>query len=918
MDTNHYFSILKQLHDICRNTPAPKLVGMDAYNEIINFLYLRHLSDNEEYIKDEFNLKTLYEKHCKNKHIEEDLKNLDFNQINKGGFKKKELNFKKLSDKLLPGLIDNNRNQNIAFVKIMGDNLNDLKLDIGRLSNLLHEENDTSVLDGGRKAQLLINKIYSKDFLPLENGKFNIRLFPYDAIGEGFEKFMQDAGSRGGNWGQFFTNPQIINWIYQRIDLKDSDKIIDPFAGSGAFTHQAKNIIINPDNIYGQEYDDKMFKFLKFNSKISNLNSKNMTKGDSYDYYKFIEKNIGKFDKVLTNPPFGESIDILLTGDSIKSKFWKVLKTGKKTIKDSMGLGVWVIYSLLKTGGTAGFVTERGFLNNGTDCNSWQKRLRKEIITNCNITEILLLPKGIFAHTNFDTAIVIFTKGSETKEISFHQGYFKKEDKGKSNKKMYVKYDILKISFKDIVNKDWSLKYDDYVVKEDNSYSGIEYKTLGEVCDFYNGYPFKSKNFKPKENNIPVIKIGNFNENGLIKIDNYIKKNKKFNDSLIIDQSFIIAITGSTCGKSYFNNNKKLKMYINQRILGIKSKINNYYTYYFYLISLKSLVLKLAEGQAQPNISKNKISKLKIPILPPEHQQRIVDFMDDFIGENYHLLDKLVSKFKKYDLFKLLIDEKYDEFKQLKDLYHEVTFFEKQYIKFSKFHKNLKIKACFKTVKSEIKTLGEVCEFKYGKRITKTTHGVKSNFEGVKYPVYGGGGITFYTNNFNCNENTLIISRFGVSPKCVRIVTNKFFLNDSGMLIQNYKINQNYLNYYLLNNQKKIFGYVHGGGQKNMQTNKLFQKLKIPIPSKQDQEKVVQMIEQINKEESDFNQMLQNMKQMIQTIYNSVETLVDEQQETDELIEDISSDEHQEVKEEPKTKKKKNKKTKKKGISNEV
>ena len=509
MDKNNYFSILKQLHDICRNTPAPKLVAMDAYNEIINFLYLRHLSDNEEYIQNEFNLATLYTNYCLDEHIEKDLQNLDFNQINKMGIKK-ELNFEKLSDILLPRLINYEKNKNIAFVKIMGTNIKDLKLDIGRLSNLLYKEPETSVLDGGQKAQLLINKIYSKDFLPLKNGKFNIKLFPYDAIGEGFEKFMQDAGSRGGNWGQFFTNPQIINWIYQRIDLKDSDKIIDPFAGSGAFTHQAKNIIINPNNIYGQEYDDKMFKFLKFNSKISNLNSKNMTKGDSYDYHNFIKKNMGKFDKVLTNPPFGESINILLTGDKKKSKFWKVLKTGKKTIKDSMGLAVLVIYNLLKTGGTAGFVTERGFLNNGTDCNSWQKRLRKEIITNCNITQILLLPKGIFAHTNFDTAIVIFTKGSKTKEISFHKGYFKKDDKGKSNKKMYVNYDILKISLKDIVNKDWSLKYDDYIVKEDTSYSGIEYKTLGDLVLKHNSGEIINKQFFNKGNKILWTCSNNF------------------------------------------------------------------------------------------------------------------------------------------------------------------------------------------------------------------------------------------------------------------------------------------------------------------------------------------------------------------------------------------------------------------------
>ena len=46
IDKQQYFSILKALHDILRDTPAPSLTGMDAFNEIINFLCLRHFSDN--------------------------------------------------------------------------------------------------------------------------------------------------------------------------------------------------------------------------------------------------------------------------------------------------------------------------------------------------------------------------------------------------------------------------------------------------------------------------------------------------------------------------------------------------------------------------------------------------------------------------------------------------------------------------------------------------------------------------------------------------------------------------------------------------------------------------------------------------------------------------------------------------------
>ena len=100
-------------------------------------------------------------------------------------------------------------------------------------------------------------------------------------------------------------------------------------------------------------------------------------------------------------------------------------------------------------------------------------------------------------------------------------------------------------------------------------------------------------------------------------------------------------------------------------------------------------------------------------------------------------------------------------------------------------------RCCFKTVQAEIKTLGEVCELEFGKRITKSKNEVKNNYKGVIFPVYGGGGITFYTDKFNRykEEGVLLISRFGVSPNCSRIVNDKFFLNDSGMSVTKYKLN---------------------------------------------------------------------------------------------------------------------------------
>ena len=57
-----------------------------------------------------------------------------------------------------------------------------------------------------------------------------------------------------------------------------------------------------------------------------------------------------------------------------------------------------------------------------------------------------------------------------------------------------------------------------------------------------------------------------------------------------------------------------------------------------------------------------------------------------------------------------------------------------------------------------MKKLGDLCEIKYGERITKKNDAVDDNYTGKKYPVYGGGDITFYTKK-NPNKSPGGISR---------------------------------------------------------------------------------------------------------------------------------------------------------------
>lgn len=127
----------------------------------------------------------------------------------------------------------------------------------------------------------------------------------------------------------------------------------------------------------------------------------------------------------------------------------------------------------------------------------------------------------------------------------------------------------------------------------------------------------------------------------------------------------------------------------------------------------------------------------------------------------------------------------------------------------------------------DIKTLGEIIDIRFGTRITQ------KNNTGTLFPVYGGGDISFYTDNFT-NENEYVISRFGMSEECVRHIKDKFYLLDSGFTFEIKKeyindINKDYIGKLLINIQDKIYACGRGQAQKNIEIE-LFNAIKVPIP----------------------------------------------------------------------------------------
>lgn len=160
----------------------------------------------------------------------------------------------------------------------------------------------------------------------------------------------------------------------------------------------------------------------------------------------------------------------------------------------------------------------------------------------------------------------------------------------------------------------------------------------------------------------------------------------------------------------------------------------------------------------------------------------------------------------------------------------------------------------------EYKTVENCTSIEYGTRVVQKRDG------GTIYPVYGGGGETFRMDRYN-REDCLIIARFAMSPRCVRYVAGKFFLNDSGLSVKSKEeLEQAYLNYHLLFFNDVIYHLGKGAAQRNLDV-KAFRQLVIAIPPKPTQLSIVSELDKLNELIQIKKEQLKDYDALAQSIF---------------------------------------------------
>jgi len=641
-------------------------------------------------------------------------------------------------------------------------------------------------------------------------------------IHESFLKYQGKVNSK--ELGQFFTPRIIIKSLLNKCGFKDlilnkegsdfslSDSCMGT-AGLLCYTYNYCKDKINPNKIYGSDIERDTVKFgcasliLATNSYNTNiLRCNSLIESPSLFY-----NEDDKFDIIIINPPFGTKNNY----KSLNKLFdnYKNAITTREGFNGNAEIEFKNIYPIVSNIGTVLFIqlVIYQLKENGIACiilpdgelmtSNNNINIRKYILDNCKLLKVINISGGLFTNTTIKTKALFIQKckNNETNDNYNNETIFQEiKDNGEAvilgEKKLNDKFHFT-----------FDNKEDE---EKDNYNSDIEIKTLSDICNYRSGKRLPlNHSLLDTKTDYPYIRITDMNNNtvSLNKIKYLSKETHDLIDKYSISVNDIFVTIAGTIGLVGIIPNELNNAILTENAVKI-TIINNsqiLQKYLLYLLNISQEIIKNnSSGSAIPKLSIENLMKINIPIPSMEKQLEMVEYLD-FIYDN--VIKKNI--------------EKIEDIKKL-----------------NKYYLSLNISF---NIELEIKTLGEVCEFQNGTRI------VKKDCENGEYPVYGGGDISFYTNKYNREGLNIIISRFAISAKCVRMINNKFYLNDSGFTIisnNNEILLNKYLGYYLLNNQNKIYMCATGTAQLNLQLND-FKEIKIPIPSMEKQLEIVEYLD---------------------------------------------------------------------------
>ncbi len=284
-----------------------------------------------------------------------------------------------------------------------------------------------------------------------------------DTKGVAFEQFLD--GFFKGDFGQYFTPREIIQFAVEMLTPTADDYVLEPACGSGGFLLYAMDYVRHAadklyedgeetarfrhwhdfakDRLFGIEINDEISRVAKMNMILHDDGHTNIVGFDAlerFDKLKDQKKNLAPdaFDLILTNPPFGAVVKETEKGKAYMEG-WDLLryvvkggsgvdeeyserndpKAGKKSVKARSSIKTEILFCervwhFLKPGiGRAAIVLPDGILTNAS-----LQGVRDWLLARFQLLAVVSLPQEAFQHSGAGVkASIVFVRKRAEDEV---------------------------------------------------------------------------------------------------------------------------------------------------------------------------------------------------------------------------------------------------------------------------------------------------------------------------------------------------------------------------------------------------------------------------------------------------------------------------------------------------------------------
>lgn len=663
-----------------------------------------------------------------------------------------------------------------------------------------------------------------------------------EKIGDAFE-YLLNKMSTAKNAGQFRTPRNIIDFIVSVVNPTKNDTILDPACGTAGFLISAYKHItsgerLTPDelkrvtsNIVGMDIDPTMVKLSLVNLYL----------------HRFEQPNIYEYDTLSSDARWSERYDVILANPPFMTPKGGITPHNRFAIRANRSEVLFVDYFMehLTINGRAGFVVPEGIIFQTANA---YKDLRKMMLDGY-LYAVVSLPSGVFnPYAGVKTSILFFDRAfaKTNDDILFvrvdNDGFslgaqrtpIKQNDLPEALKiindyregKDVSGYErAMVVSKERIAENNYDLTAAKYIEKETRECK-YEMVKLGDVCELLNGYAFKSELYT--DTGIRVMRITNV-QKGEIVDDNPkfypFDKKAEIQNYLLYENDLLVSLTGNV-GRVGLLSKDLLPAGLNQRVACLRPNTEKILLGYLFVIlnqdKFEKDCIDSSGGIAQKNLSTVWLQNYEIPLPPLHVQQQIVDEIENKQSAINHAREIIKNLERERFYFTGLLDGIDCE---------EVKLGDKKYFNIESGGTPLTTNDEFWNGNIGWISLIDVTDDK-GVNIIKNTAKTISE-QGLKH-----SSAKILPVDTVVVSSRATIGRVGLTK--IPLATNQGFKNI--VILNKDDVDAKYIAYVMLQKKREIEQKASGGTFKEIsKTN--FAQLSVPLPSIEDQKRIVEKLE---------------------------------------------------------------------------